>query len=111
MAKSSSATATQPQIHAASLGKNGEVFKGLALTLALAVVERQRGNDVVVCGPDIIANMRLAQLIEGQATGGQFVFHPAHRSAGPDALSHFQPRTRGPAGHTFVESPPQRTAK
>ena len=100
-----------PQIHAATLGGMGDVNKGQILTLAEAVAERKQGKDVVVCGSDVVANMKLAQQIEGQATGGQFVFHSAHRSAGQHALSHFQPRTRGPSGHTFVEAPPKRTAR
>jgi hypothetical protein len=89
----------------------GEVTKGTRLTQAEAIVERQSGRDVVVCGTNLSANMRLAQQIEGAATGAKFLFHAAHASAGPHALSHFQPRVRPPHGHTFFESPPHRTAK
>jgi len=98
------APAPPPEIYAASLGANGAVVKGLALTQAQAEAERQIGNDVVVCGVDLAANRRLAGEIERNANGNAKRC-PPHVNAGPHALPHYQPDPRPPDGHTFYETP------
>src|SRR5208282_5362628 len=55
---------SQPQILEASLGTNGSVVKGPAITQAQAEVRRKAGQDVVVCGSDLASNRGLAQAIE-----------------------------------------------
>jgi hypothetical protein len=85
--------------------------QGDPIDIATAVQERQNGNDVVVCGSDVVANMRVGQEIESRATGNRFKFDRAHVNRGRFALSHFQPNPRPPAGPTFVESPPDRVAQ
>jgi hypothetical protein len=57
-------TPSQPQIFEASLGADGSVVKGPAITQAQAEVRRKAGQDVVVCGSDLASNRRLAQAIE-----------------------------------------------
>jgi len=42
----------------------GTVFKGAALTVGQAVARRQQGFDVVACGPNAMANYRLAATVE-----------------------------------------------
>ena len=97
------ATATQ-EIYAASCGQNGIVQKiGKPITQAIATQLRQTGSDVVVCGPDVGANRRLAKWIEMSASGN-CVVHPPHASAGAYALPHCQPDPRPPQGHTFYET-------
>lgn len=94
----------QPQIFEASLGANGSVVRGQAITQAQAEARRQVGQDVVVCGPNLSANRTLARAIEigGNGTAKRC---PPHGNAGQLALPHYQPDPRPPAGHTFYETP------
>lgn len=92
-----------PQIHEATLGANGAVTKGTAITQAQAESERRAGRDIVVCGPDHAANRRLAGQIELGANGSAKRC-PPHPSAGAHALPHYQPDPRPPAGHAFYET-------
>lgn len=97
------ATASPPTIYAAALGADGSVMKGAQLTQAAAEAHRQSGQDVVVCGPTLRENRRLAQLIELNAN--KCVKRcPPHANAGPQALPHYQPDPRPPRGHTFYET-------
>lgn len=82
----------------------GAVVKGRMITQAEAEARRKAGEDVVVYGPNIDANRRLAQTIETNANGTVKRCTP-HRSAGPRSLPHFQPDPRPPEGHTFYETP------
>ncbi len=93
-----------PQIHEATLGSNGAVVKGPAITQAQAEARRRAGQDVVVCGPNIAANRRLAGQIERNANSTAKLC-PPHANAGIRALPHFQPDPRPPDGHTFYETP------
>src|SRR5215472_12269568 len=93
-----------PLIFEASLGLRGAVIKGAAITQAEAEARRKAGRDVVVCGPDLAANRRLAGTIEANANG-KVKRCPPHSSAGPHALPHYQPDPRPPEGHTFYETP------
>jgi hypothetical protein len=93
-----------PQIYAATLGANGAVVKGAAVTQAQAEAMRQLGQDIVVCGPSLAANRRLAGTIERNANGTAKRC-PPHVNAGPHALPHYQPDPRPPAGHSFYETP------
>src|SRR5208282_409867 len=95
---------SQPQILEASLGTNGSVVKGPAITQAQAEVRRKAGQDVVVCGSDLASNRGLAQAIERSANGS-VKRCPPHASSGSSALPHYQPDPRPPAGHTFYETP------
>lgn len=97
-----------PIIHEATLGANGSVKKGLAITQTQAVIRRRAGDDVVVCGSELSANRTLAWRIE-IAANGTAKRCPPHFSAGSRALPHYQPDPRPPAGHTFYETP-HRTA-
>jgi hypothetical protein len=104
MAKEKAATSTTaPLIFKATLGVGGEVIKGAQITEAQAVAERQVGRDVVVCGSDLAANREVAKHIEC-AANGSYKRCPPHAGAGPDALPHYQPNPRPPAGHTFYET-------
>ena len=87
----------------------GRVNRGALIDLAQAVAERQAGRDVVVCGPQLVPNMQVAQQIESLATGPNPLFHASH--AGKLSLSHFQSRASRYSGHTFFEAPPLKTAK
>lgn len=102
--QASNAPPPPPQIFAASLGPNGAVVKGQNITQARAEALRKVHRDVVVCGPDIGANRRLAGLIERNANGSSKL-HPPHPNAGSRALPHHQPDPRPPRGHTFDETP------
>src|SRR5262245_11838815 len=93
-----------PLIFEASLGAGGSVIKGPVITQAQAEARRKAGQDVVVCGPDIASNRNLAGAIE-RAANGAARRCPPHASSGPNALPHYQPDPRGPAGHTFYETP------
>jgi len=99
--------ATPPTIHEATLGGNGAVIKGAVIDLSQAATIRSRGGEIVVCGPDLGANRRLAGLIERNANGATQRCIP-HESAGPHALPHFQPKLRPPKGHTFYETATRR---
>jgi hypothetical protein len=97
MAKSLPKTArgAPTTIHAATLGRMGEVIKGPTLSMAQAIDERRQGRDVVVCGSAVVANLQVAQQIEGQATQGQCVF--MRRIAAP-AVTHYPTFSPGCAG-------------
>jgi len=94
----------QAKIFEAALGVDGKVNRGAILTQAQAEFRRQAGYDVVVCGPNLGENRRLAGLIETNANGTAKRC-PPHSSAGVHALPHYQPDPRGPDGHTFYETP------
>ena len=94
----------QPEIFEATLGFGGAVIKGAALTQAQAEDRRKVGLDVVICGPDVAVNRRVARSIEFNANGRYMQQQPHLKTAGPKALPHFQPLPRPPAGHTFYES-------
>ena len=96
--------ASAPEIFAATLGANGAVVKGAALTQPEAELRRRAGQDVVVCGSNLNANRSLAGMIERNANGPAKRC-PPHVNAGPKALPHYQPDPRPPAGHTFYETP------
>jgi hypothetical protein len=86
--------ASQSKVFAASLdaGKTGVVYRlPQELTIAKAVIERQAGRDIVVCGPDLQSNRQTAQQIEESV--GRWVRGLPHASAGPAALPHYQPAT------------------
>jgi hypothetical protein len=93
-----------PEVYEATLGANGAVVKGRALTQAEAEARRKAGEDVVVCGGDLAANRALASRIERNANGNAKRC-PPHASAGAHALPHYQPDPRPPEGHTFYETP------
>jgi hypothetical protein len=57
-----------------------------------------------VCGPDLKQNRSLAYTIERNANGSAKRC-PPHPNAGPNALPHYQPDPRPPAGHAFYETP------
>jgi hypothetical protein len=97
-------TAAAPQIHEASLGRRGSVVKGRSITQAEAEARRKAGEDVVVCGPNLGANRRLAGEIERNANG-KVKLCPPDDKAGPNSLPHWQPDPRPPDGHTFYETP------
>ena len=61
---------------------------------------------MVVCDGSGADNRRLAKEIEESVVGvGNAKEDPPHViSAGPDALPHFQPKVRPPAGHSFFET-------
>jgi hypothetical protein len=96
--------AVVPQLFEATLGANGSVIRGAAITQAEAEARRQAGLEVVVCGPDLSANRRLAGTIEINANGSAKRC-PPHANAGAHALRHYQPDPRPPEGHTFYETP------
>lgn len=90
-------------IHSASLGSTGEVRRVRVLNEAEAVTERKAGGDVVICGDDLATNRSTAQGIETSANGVSKRC-PPHVNAGPNALPHYQPKSRPPTGHTFYET-------
>ena len=92
-----------PKIHEATLGADGAVKKGPAITQVQAEARRKAGKDVVVCGSDLSANRELARLIEAKANG-RYKLSPPHPNAGSHALPHYQPDPRPPQGHTFYET-------
>ncbi len=79
------------------------MVKGESLNQAEAEARRRLGTDVVVCGPSLAANRKLAGTIETTANGSAKRC-PPHDSAGPHALPHYQPDPRPPEGHTFYET-------
>jgi hypothetical protein len=99
-----------PTLHEAERepGLSGAVLRGPEIALAAAVARRQAGTDVVVCGPDIDANRRLAYQVEA-AVGPPSKPQWPHLRAGPKALPHFQQRQRPPDGHTFYETDKRKT--
>jgi hypothetical protein len=94
----------QPQIYEASLGASGSVVKGGSITQAQAEARRKAGQDIVVCGPNLSDNRRLAGTIEKNANGNAKRC-PPHLNAGPLALPHYQPDPRSIPGHSFYETP------
>lgn len=98
------------RIHEASLGPHGAVVKGKEISQAEAEVMRKAGQDVVVCGPELATNRRVATEIEKNANGA-YKRCPPHPAAGPHALPHCQPDPRPPAGHTFYETPNRKAVK
>lgn len=94
----------EPSICRATLGPHGSVVRGAAITRFEAEAERRAGRDVVVCGPDLATNRRLAEAIE-RAASGTARRCPPHANSGPNSLPHYQPDARPPAGHTFYETP------
>jgi hypothetical protein len=97
-------TVVAPTIHEAELasGPSGAILRGAEIDQDAAVARRRSGENVVVCGDDTDANRRLAQSIES-AVGPCRRSEP-HQKAGPQALPHYQPDPRPPAGHTFYET-------
>lgn len=96
--------ARSPAVYEASLESDGGVRKIRPISIADAISFRQRGQDVVVGGSDLASNRVLAEQIEQQANG-RWKRCPPHASAGSQSLPHYQPEVRGPAGHTFYETP------
>ena len=91
-------------IHLATLGSTGEVRRGRVVSDVESIVERQEGRrDVVVCGDDFAINRSTAERIETSANGASKRC-PPHINAGPNALLHYQPKSRPPTGHTFYET-------
>lgn len=90
-------------IHSATLGGSGEVRRGQVLSETEAILERKGGRNVVVCGNDLATNRATADRIETSANGVSKRC-PPHVNAGPNALPHFQPKSRPPTGHTFYET-------
>jgi hypothetical protein len=81
---------------------SGGVVKERRLTRAEAEARRQNGGDIVVCGPDAVANRLEAADIE--AAAGPWTHHlPNLQTTGPRALPHFQQRRKPPRGHSFYE--------
>lgn len=106
MAPQPTASAPPPQpptIHEAerASGPSGAVLLGAVLDFNTAVIRRQTGLDVVVCGAVVTTNRRWAGAIE--AAVGTSQRNDPHRRAGPLALPHFQQATP-PEGHTFYET-------
>jgi hypothetical protein len=105
---------SRPTIHEAepASGPSGAVLRGTEIDFATAVWRRQVGLDVVVCGPNKQANSELAQRIEEAAVSPEaWQQEPPHADAGPQALPHYQPRDRPPAGHTFYETERRKARK
>jgi hypothetical protein len=90
-------------IHEATLGGQGKVVRGAAITESQAVARRQTGLDIVVCGDNHKANRALARKVENQV-GPNEPGEPHVRRAGPFALPHFQQVNRALAGHSFYET-------
>ena len=78
-------------------------FRGAKITSTEAHVLRQRGKNVVVCGPDATANRQRAESLEKHVSKRIKHCGP-HPNAGPNVLWHFQPDPRPPEGHTFYET-------
>ena len=100
-----------PKIHEATLacGPSGAVLKGSEIDLTTAVMRRQAGENIVVCGDDIDANRHLAQTIE--ASVGPYRQERFHRKPGPLALPHFQQADKPPYGHSFYETSQRKARK
>jgi hypothetical protein len=98
---------TPPTIcFASASGANGAVYRGPTCSKTQAIAFRTAGNDIVVCDGSTADNRKVAKEIEEAVVGaGNAKEDPAHViSAGPDALPHFQPKGRPPAGHSFFET-------
>jgi hypothetical protein len=103
VAPTSAAPVPGPTVYDATCLKGGSVKRGKVITQAQAEALRQKGQDVVVCGPQHAANMALARDIEQNANGHWKRCGP-HRNAGPNSLPHYQPDPRPPLGHTSYET-------
>ena len=92
-------------IYEARLGANGAVIRvPPPINEVQAIAIRQNDGNVVVCGPDKMANSITARDIE-QAANGRWKRCKPHVNAGPNALPHYQPDPRGHTiGHTFYET-------
>ena len=97
------------KVYMATLGALGRVVRGVEITEAEAVIERQAGRDVVICEGGFKANRGMARRIESQA--GPYKEEPEHKYLGPYALPHFQPNPRPPEGHSFFETAKVKAAK
>ncbi|MBI1913864.1 MAG: hypothetical protein HYS12_03865 [Planctomycetes bacterium] len=99
-----------PEIYEAKAAADGSeaVDRGNRITRAEAEARRRSGKDIVVCGPDVFANCRLAEDIERAITppGRRCIYHGPH--LGPLSLPHFQQDTPPPEGHSFHETPVRR---
>ncbi|MBI3462791.1 MAG: hypothetical protein HY000_06990 [Planctomycetes bacterium] len=104
-AKKAKATTSNParRIYKPTLGTGGDVIRGVKITEAEAVLERQAGREVVVCGDKLMDNRDVAERIERTANVNCKPC-PVHFAAGPGALPHFQPDPRPPDGHCFYET-------
>jgi hypothetical protein len=103
-----SSAPSEPEIYEATRATDGTdaVDRGGVLTKAQAIVRRQAGEDIVVCGPDTIRNDRLAREIEEAATPAGNpgpIYHGPH--GGPLSLPHWQQKAAPPEGHSFHETP------
>lgn len=106
-------TKVVPDIFEATLASDGTdaVDQGRRLTRDEAEARRSLGQDIVVCGPDTIANDMLASEIEAavSAPGGKAIHHPPH--LGPESLPHWQQLKLPPSGHSFYETPLRKARK
>src|SRR5437868_3500147 len=102
-------SAPPPTIHEATCAMDGSgtVYRGIRIDEPAAVARRKAGGDVVVCGDDVAANAKLARTLEAQVSPRYTQEAPHTATAGPNALPHFQPDSRSPAGHTFYEGATQ----
>jgi len=109
---SEGASAPEATLHEAERepGASGAVLRGAEIESSAAVVRRQAGDDVVVCGDDQDVNRRLAYQIEARVGPASRPQHP-HRRAGPMALPHFHQKSRVPDGHTFYETENRKARK
>ena len=100
-----------PKIYKAVCGTGGDVIRGVEISETDAVLERQAGRDVVVCGQSMPVNRKLAETIE-KAAHGQCIPCPPHIHQGPGAMYHFHPdpRTKA-AGHCFYETTTRKSVK
>jgi hypothetical protein len=98
-----------PVVCKATLGSEGRVIRGAEITEDEAVLERLAERDIVVCDGDPRANRFLARRIE-TAIGPNKRQDP-HRSAGKNALPHYQPLRRPPFGHSFYETAGEKAAR
>ncbi len=88
---------------------SGDVIKGLEVDKQEAIDLRKNDEDVVISGPDPKENRREASNVEQAASGvGNFILHPAHASAGANALNHYQAINPPPKGHCFYETKRQK---
>lgn len=94
-----------PTIHKAErvfVGANaGGVLWWDELTVDEAIARRNTNEDIVVRGPDKVANRDQAKAIE-EAVGLCDLPLP-HLNRGPLALPHFQQLSGSPAGHSFYD--------
>ena len=73
------------------------------MTRAEAIARRQKGEDIVICGPDTFANA--SQAFDIESTVGPCKPDGPHTDvAGALALPHFQQKTAPHPGHSFYET-------